>query len=86
MFSELTGEIVVLDALSPYVFIGVLVRTDLHFLILEDADVHDFRDTQTTRDLYVLDAREHGVRSNRRRVFVRRDEIVAVSLFREVVK
>ena len=65
IFSELTGEVVVLDALSPCVFIGVPVRTGRHFMILEDADVYDFRDTQTTRDLYVLDAREHGVRSNR---------------------
>ena len=62
IFSELTGEVVVLDALSPCVFIGVPVRPGCHFVILEDADVHD---TQTTRDLYVLDAREHGVRSNR---------------------
>ena len=86
IFSELTGEVVRLDSLSPYVVIGVLVRTEQHFAILEDTDVHDFRDMQTTRDLYVLDVREHGVRSNRRRVFVRRDEIVAVSLLREVVK
>jgi len=62
VFSELTGEVVDLDVLSPCVFIDVRVRSGCHFVILEDADVHD---TQTTRDLYVLDAREPGVRSNR---------------------
>ena len=62
VFSELTGEVVGLDVLSPCIFIGVPVRPGCHFAILEDADV---RDTQATRDLYVLDAREHGVRYNR---------------------
>ena len=83
---EFKGQIVVLDAASPYVFLGTLAGYDRNHLILENADAHDLRDTQTTRELYVRDSKEHGVHVNRRRVVVRCDEIVAVSLLQDVIE
>jgi hypothetical protein len=48
--------------------------------------VHDLRDTTTSRELYVLDARRHGVNPNRKRVLVRREEVVSLSLVDDVVE
>lgn len=70
---------VVLDLQSPYVILGTLVGEDLRYLILEDADVHDLRDTKTTRELYIVESRRHGIRTNRKQVIVRKDEIVSIS-------
>ena len=83
---ELTGRDVVLDASSPYVYVGTLVGRDHRYLILDNADVHDLRDTTTTRELYVLQSKRHGIRANRKRVLVRREEIVSLSALDDVLE
>ena len=65
---SLIGQVVVLDLESPYVIMGTYRGTEGPYYIVENADMHDLRDTTTTRDLYVLDAKRHGVNCNRRRV------------------
>lgn len=85
-FDELIGRDVVLDVASPFVYVGRLVGADHRYLILEEADVHDLRDTKTTRELYVLDSKRHGVRWNRKRVLVNRGEIVSLSALEEVLE
>ena len=84
-YETLKGREVVLDAISPYVILGRLTGEDHRYLLLEDADVHDLRDTKTTRELYVVESKRHGIRANRRRVWVRRDEIVSISALDEVI-
>ena len=83
---ELVGRVVVLDAVSPFVIVGTLASFNEHYFELHEADVHDLRDTLTTRELYALESRQLGVRVNRRRVFVRGKEIVSVSLLDDVIK
>jgi small nuclear ribonucleoprotein (snRNP)-like protein len=85
LLDQLIGREVVLDVASLYVYLGTLVGRDQHFLILEEADVHDLRDTSTSRELYVLEARRLGIRSNRVRVLVRTDEVVSVSALNDVI-
>jgi hypothetical protein len=80
-----TGKTVVLDMESTYVIIGVLRQANDRCLYLADADVHDLRDTSTTRDLYVIDARRHGVNVNRKEVIVQRAQVVSLSLLEDVV-
>jgi hypothetical protein len=82
--SEFIGQTVVLDMATPFVHIGVLTGEDGRYLILEDADVHDLRDSSTTRELYVLDCRRHGIGVNRRRVYVQKDQIVSLSRLEDV--
>ena len=84
-FSSLLDRDVVIDVASHYVYVGTLAGEDHHYLILENADVHDLRDTGTTRERYVLESKVHGIRSNRRRVLVRRDEIVSISALADVI-
>ena len=84
VLESLIGQVVVLDLESPYVVMGTFRGTEGPYCILEDADMHDLRDTATTRDLYVLDAKRHGVNCNRRRVFVRAGGIVGISRLADV--
>ncbi len=78
------GKVVVVDVEAPYVYIGTLVRYDGHFLELRDADVHDLRDSTSTRELYVLESSQYGVRRNRRAVQIRTEKIVSISLLSDV--
>jgi hypothetical protein len=52
---------------------------------LEDADLHDLRDSPTTRENYTVAAKIAGIKANRKQVLVRRDEVVAIALFKNVV-
>ncbi len=84
LLQRLMGRAVVLDVAAHYVYVGTLREYDHRYLFLADADVHDLRDTTTTRDLYVLEARRHGVNVNRRRVLVNRDQVVSLSALEDV--
>jgi hypothetical protein len=83
---SLVGQVIVLDLGNPYVIMGTYRGTDGEYYVVENADIHDLRDTTTTRDLYVLDAKRHGVNCNRKRVFVRREGVVGISLLAEVIE
>ncbi len=80
----LIGQVVVVDMRSTYVCLGTLVGCEEQFLELVDADLHDFRDSTATREVYVYDSFRFGIRRNRSRVLVRRDEIVAITRFADI--
>jgi hypothetical protein len=82
---ELCGQVVVLDLASPWVYVGRLAEEHAEYLVLEDADAHDLRDTSTSRDKYVLDCRQHGVTPNRRRVWINRRDLVGISRLDDVL-
>jgi hypothetical protein len=85
MLEELIGERLVIDLNSPYVCLGTLTRIDAAFVELKNADLHDLRDTDTSRELYVEDSRITGIKRNRRRVLVVRSEIVAIARLDDVI-
>jgi small nuclear ribonucleoprotein (snRNP)-like protein len=85
MLEEMLGQIVVVDLRGQYVVLGTLLRFDEHFLDLRNADLHDMRDADSTRELYVAQARFTGVQRNRKRVLVVRAEVVAVGRLEDVV-
>jgi small nuclear ribonucleoprotein (snRNP)-like protein len=85
MLDEFLDCKVVLDLASTYVCLGRLVRFDEFFMELKNADLHDLRDTETTRELYVADSVATGVKRNRKRVLIRRAEVIAISLLEDVV-
>lgn len=84
-FEQLFGELVVLDLSSQFVYVGRLIELQGDFLVLAEADAHDLRDSATTREKYVLAARDHGINVNRRWVWVSRREVVGVSRLADVV-
>jgi len=85
MLDEFVNEKVVVDLSSTFVCLGKLTRYDEHFLELKSADVHDLRDTDTTRENYVAESVATGIKRNRKRVLIRRDQMVAISKLEEVV-
>jgi small nuclear ribonucleoprotein (snRNP)-like protein len=85
MLEELIGKRVVVDLRSPYVCMGTLEGYDELHLKLKDADVHDLRDSDTSRENYTAAARVTGIKRNRKHVLIVRGDIVAISRFEDVV-
>jgi hypothetical protein len=84
MLEEMQGQCVVVDLRGPFIALGTLLRFDEQFLELRDADLHDLRDSDSTRGAYVAMSRATGVMRNRKRVLVVRSEVVAVALLKDV--
>ena len=85
MLDEFLGQIVVIDLRSHYVCIGTFQRMDEQHLELLDADMHDLRDSDTSRENYIAASRATGIKRNRRRVLLVRGDVVAYALFKDVV-
>ena len=85
MLTELIGQTVVIDLSSPFVCLGTLTRVDEQFLEVKNADFHDLRDTETTRENYVAATKLSGVKRNRKWVYMVRREVVAVARLADVV-
>jgi hypothetical protein len=79
------GRQVVLDVAAPYVYIGTLAGEQAHYLVLDEADAHDLRDSSTTRDQYLIESVRHGIGINRRRVLVHLPQVVGISLFEDII-
>jgi hypothetical protein len=84
VLEEMIGQKIVVDLRSEYVCLGTLLRIDEHYLELKNADLHDLRDTDTTRELYVMDSRDTGIKRNRKRLLLVRTDIVAIALLDDV--
>jgi hypothetical protein len=85
MLDEMIGQKIVADLTSHYVCMGTLIRFDDHFLELKNADVHDLRDTETSRENYVAASCVTGIKRNRKRVLLSRRDLVALSRMEDVV-
>lgn len=82
---EYLNQKVVVDLRAEYVALGTLKRYDDTFLELRNADLHDLRDTHTSRENYVAAAVATGIKRNRKKVLIRWTEVVAVSRAEDVV-
>ena len=74
-----------LDTQGPLLYIGTLERITPVALLLADADVHDTNDSRASKDLYLVETRELGVRINRTLAVVMRQQIASISLLCDVV-
>jgi hypothetical protein len=85
VLEDLIGQEIVVDLRSEYVCLGTLVRIHELYLELKNADLHDLRDTDTTREQYVIETRETGIKRNRKRLLVVRNDVVAIAWLEDVV-
>lgn len=83
---DLIGQVIVLDLRSRYVCLGTLKDIGPQYFTLTDADLHDFHDSTATREVYVYDSVRLGIRRNRARVQVLRDEVIAIARFRDILE
>ncbi len=81
---EYLGQQVVVDTRSTYIILGTLTAIGRDCLTLENVDVHDTTDSDSTKDHYIMESHKLGIRTNRRSVKVRLAEVISVSLLRDV--
>jgi len=86
MLEELVGETVVIDMRSTFVCLGTLTKVAPDYLELRNADLHDLRDTETTRENYVAASATTGIKRNRKKLWLMRAEIVAIGRLKDVVE
>jgi small nuclear ribonucleoprotein (snRNP)-like protein len=84
MLDEFLNEKVVIDLRGEYVCLGTLKRIEEHCFELRNADLHDLRDTDTSRENYVAASVITGIKRNRKRLILFRAEVVAISLLTDV--
>ena len=82
---NLCGRVVILDTPGPLIYIGTLKSVHQDILVLEEADVHDTNDSRSTKDYYISQTRDLGVRANRAMVMVHRGYVISVSLLEDVM-
>ncbi len=85
-FADLVGQVVVVDTDGPVVYIGKLVEAGAEFLVMQDVDVHNLGDSATGRELYLINAKQLGVRANRKKAQVRTARVVGLSLLEDVLE
>jgi hypothetical protein len=85
LLTEFIGTKVVIDLRSTYVALGTLAAADEQYLALKNADLHDLRDTDTTRENYIVESKATGIKRNRKRVLVMRSDMVAITRLDDIV-
>lgn len=78
-FKKHTGEKIVVDTNSAWLYIGTLKTVDERWIELEEVDVHDSSETTTSKELYVLESKASGIKANRSLVYINVDFIVSFS-------
>ena len=86
MLEELVGETVVIDLGSTFVCLGKLTKVMPDYLELKNADLHDLRDTETTREIYIAESAATGIKRNRKKLWLMRADIVAIARLQDVVE
>lgn len=83
---EFVGRQIVVDTSTPILYIGELESIDDYFMTIKNCDVHDVSEGVSTKEVYCIEARKHGVKMNRLRVKVRMALVVSVSLLDDVIE
>ena len=82
--SSFLGEMVIVDTTGWLIYAGRVEAVGQDWLTLADCDVHDHRESNSTRDIYIMEIAKHGVRKNRERVLLKMNEISSVSLLADI--
>lgn len=83
--AQLIGREVVLDTAGPVTYLGTLAAICPDGFWLENADFRDRVEGHATKESYVCEARQLGIRANRHRIFVFAHAVISVSCLADVV-
>jgi len=83
--ASLVGHMVVLDTAGPITYIGRLLEVRPDGFWLEAADLRDRNEGHVTKERYICEARQQGVRANRRRIFVFSHVVISASALDDVI-
>jgi hypothetical protein len=81
----LVGRQVVLDTAGPVTFLGTLKSVGPAGFLLEGADIRDRNEGHVSKERYVCEARESGIRANRARLFVFAHVVISISALEDVL-
>ena len=70
---------VVVDLDTGHVLIGELLEVGPDHLVFSEADLHDYRNANSLKEVYLTEAEKHGINVNRRKVAVPRNRMLAIS-------
>jgi small nuclear ribonucleoprotein (snRNP)-like protein len=84
--SQFVNKPVVLDTRASFIYIGILSAVDEWFYTLTEVDVHDHSESTSTKEMYIIDTRRFGIRENRKKVLVRKNEVISISLLSDVIE
>jgi hypothetical protein len=84
--APLIGEQVIIDVKGSYIYLGTLAKVGREVIVLRDADVHYCGDSQTTTELYAMEAKKNGLRVNRQTVYLVRSEVLSLARVEDIVE
>ena len=82
---KLIGKEIVIDTDSSWGYVGLLSRVLTDTIELENADIHHYGESVTTREKYLLESRKTGVNANRKKVYINSKFIVSFSLLDDIL-
>lgn len=75
---------VVIEMSDGFSVFGTLVGLSPAHVELKDVDLHNQNEANSTRDVYALEAKEIGIRPNRKFLFIPRERIIALARLEDV--
>ena len=76
----------IVDTDSQYVYLGRLMSADKDWVVLENVDVHDVGESRITRERYLCECLEFGIKPNRGSVWVLRERVVSISRLEDTMR
>jgi hypothetical protein len=80
------GQTVVCDLGEHHLAIGQLAAVGPDHLSFTEVDLHDHREANSTKDVYLIETRKYGVRVNRKHLAVPRRQLIAICLLTDVAE
>lgn len=84
--NEYLNKPVVVDTATSLVYIGTLSQIGNSFITLKDVDVHDVDEGASSKAVYALEAKKHGIMKNRSYAKVRIDVIISISRLEDIIE
>lgn len=75
---------IVVDSDSSWIYLGTLEKIFGNCIVLSDVDAHDNSDTATSKELYVLESKSTGIKSNRSFVHINLEYVISFSLLEDI--
>lgn len=84
-WKKVIGEKIIIDTNTSYIYLGKLLTCNDWFITLEDVDVHDQKEGSATKEQYINEVAKTGIKTNRKRVMIRKDQIISFSRLDDVI-
>jgi len=82
---DLVGQQIVVDTKGGFLYIGTLGKVHANSLLMHDVDVHNTLTSNTSNDLYLIEAVKYGIRANRKSAYVLARDIVSISPLADII-